>query len=219
MTAEIILLALAGMVRPTSLAAVYAIVAQHDRARLMLLYTTAGLLFTVAFGVLVVWVLNGVDINAGTSRTKGIAELIGGTLALGFGLLVWSGRISGPQVDDAPDAPSRWSVLLAHRITVRSAIVAGPATHIPGLFYLIALNVIIAHRPDTAGGIAEVLIYNAIWFAIPLATLVLCVLRPAAARDLVGAVNHWTRTHARAILIGVSLVVGAGLLIRAIVTI
>src|SRR4051794_401141 len=140
MTLEIILLALATTVRPTSLTAVYAIIAQQDRTRLMLAYCAAGLLFTVGFGVLAVWAFNGIDIGSGTNETKGIAEIIGGTAAIGFGVLLATNRISVPGANRTPRAPSRWTELQKHHISLRAAIVAGPATHLPGLFYLIALN-------------------------------------------------------------------------------
>ncbi len=75
---EIILLALVSTVRPTSLAAVYALLCTESPRRLMIAYVIAGLVFTIAFGVLVIWAFNGIDLNAGTDRTKGIAEIIGG---------------------------------------------------------------------------------------------------------------------------------------------
>ena len=75
-----------------------------------------------------------------------------------------SGRIGGAHADDAPKAGGRWDKLREHRLTTRTAALAGPATHIPGLFYLMALNVIVAHQPKVPGGVIEVLIYNVIWF-------------------------------------------------------
>ena len=53
-----------------------------------------------------------------------------------------------------------------------------------------------------------------VWFALPLAALVVCIFRPAAAPGLVGSVEQWTRTHARRILLVVSFGVGAALVVR-----
>src|SRR3954447_17941844 len=128
MTLEIILLALATTVRPTSLTAVYAIIAQEDRTRLMLAYCTAGLLFTIGFGVLAVWAFNRIDVGSGTNESKGIAEIIGGTAAIAFGVLLATHRISAPDAAKEPRVPSRWTALQKRRVSVRAAIVAGPAT-------------------------------------------------------------------------------------------
>ena len=95
MTIEIILLALATTVRPTSLAAVDALLSTVAPRRLMIVYTAAGLTFTIAVGLLIIGVFQGVDINSGTDRTKGIAEIASGIVALAFALGVLTGRIGG----------------------------------------------------------------------------------------------------------------------------
>ena len=81
-TIEIILLALASTVRPTSLAAVDALLSTGAPRRLMIVYTAAGLTFTIAVGLLIIGAFQGVDINSGTDRTKGIAEIASGIVAL-----------------------------------------------------------------------------------------------------------------------------------------
>ena len=61
--------------------------------------------------------------------------------------------------------------------------------------------------------------YNAVWFALPIIALVMCIVRPATARDVVGAVERWARGHSRAILLRVSLGAGAVLLVRGALTV
>ena len=219
MTVEVVLLALASTVRPTSLAAVYALVSGESPRRLMIIYITTGLTFTIAFGLLVIWAFNGVDINSGSNETKGVAEIAGGIVALIFAVLVATGHVGGPHADDAPDAPGRWKTLLERRISADTAALAGPVTHIPGLFYLIALNVIVAHQPSIPDGLVEVLIYNVVWFALPIGALAVCVVDPPAARRAVDALRTWTLSHTHTLLLTVSLVAGAGLLIRGLMTI
>src|SRR4051812_4460161 len=94
MLPEIFLLALASTVRPTSLAAVSALLAQESRRRLMFAYVVAGLAVTLLFGVVVLTVFHGVHIHAGSDRTKAIADLVGGVAALLFGLAVLTGVVS-----------------------------------------------------------------------------------------------------------------------------
>ncbi len=219
MTLEVIALALASAIRPTSLAAVYALLSGASPRRLMTAYVLTGLLFTITFGALVVWAFHGISVSSGSDRAKGAADIAGGVLVLGFAVLVLTGRVGGPRVSDAPRAPGRWGRLLDQHRTLSTAALAGPATHIPGLFYLVALNVIVAHDPSVAAGLIEILIYNVIWFALAIGALAICIFQPSAARTAVEAVTGWTRGHARAILLAVSLTVGTGLLIHGLLTV
>ena len=218
MIVEMFVLALACAVRPTSLAAVYALVSHDARRRLMWAYVIAGLAFTVGFGAIVVGLTHGIHMHSGSSKTKAIADLVGGIVALGFGVGLATGRISRRRTDDAPQTDGRMKAALDRRLTLRTAALAGPATHIPGLFYLIALNVIVAHNVAIANKVVALLTYNGIWFALPLAALIVCNIRPATAVDLVAWVQTWTRTHARGILLATSFVVGAALVIRGLLT-
>jgi Sap, sulfolipid-1-addressing protein len=218
-TFDVILLALATTVRPTSLAAVYTLLSDDEPRRLMIAYVIAGLAFTIAFGLLVTLAFHGVSINHGTDEAKGIAEIVGGAVVLGFAGFVLRGRVGGPRAGDAPRAPGRWERVLEGRRTVKTAALAGPLTHIPGLFYLVALNIIVAHNPSATVGAGEILLYNLIWFALPIAALATCLVRPSTARDAIARVNEWTRHHTRGILVGVSLFVGVVLLVRGVLTV
>jgi hypothetical protein len=218
-TAEIIALALATAVRPTSLAAVYALLSADAPRRLMGLYVATGLAFTVAIGVVVIVAFDGIDVNAGSSHTKGIAQLAGGIVVLAFAVGVLTGRVGGRQAEDAPRTSARWARLLNHRPTGKTAALAGPATHVPGIFYLVALNLIVSHQGHPFEGMLQVLIYNVFWFVIPIAALATCVVRPATARDAVEAIQGWTRRHARGIVLAVSFGVGAVLVVRGLLAI
>jgi hypothetical protein len=120
---------------------------------------------------------------------------------------------------DAPHVSGRWQHALEARLTIKTAAVAGPLTHVPGLFYLAALNIIAAHDVATTTEVLEVLIYNAIWFALPIGALAVSIVRPDSARDAIAAINTWARDHSRGIIIAVSLVVGVVLLVRGVLTI
>ncbi len=219
MTIELILLALATAIRPTSLAVVYALLASGSPRRLMSAYVLAGLVFTIAIGLLVIWAFSGIDIRSGSSPAKGVAEIVGGSLAILFGVLVLTGRVGGGRPVDAPPSPGRWNQRLERHLTLRNAALAGPATHIPGLFYLIALNLIVAHDPNVPRGLFQVLIYNAVWFALPLAALAVCMTRPDIARKAVGAVQAWARRNARTIVLTISFGVGTAMILSGILTV
>lgn len=214
MIIEIIVLALASTVRPTSLAAVSAILSHASRRRLLLAYIAAGLAFTIAFGVVVVGAFHGIELDAGSDRTKGIANIVGGVVALLFGGAVLTGLVRRRPDHDAPGAGGGWKARLDRRLTVPAAAIAGPLTHIPGLFYLIALNVIVASDPRVPGGLLAVMIYDAVWFALPIAALATCIVNPEAAQVAVARVQRWTGRHSRALLLFTSFIVGAALVIR-----
>jgi hypothetical protein len=216
MIIELFVLALAGTIRPTSLAAIYALLAPESRRALMCAYVAAGLTFTIAVGVLVVFVFHGIHHGSGTDRTKGIADVIGGAVALGFGLVVVMGRAWEPGHPKAPHERRRWATLLDRSLTPWTAAVAGPVTHLPGPFYLIALNVIVAHNERVLDGTLAVLTYNAVWFAVPIVALGACLVQPAAARAAVQSLDRWVRAHAREILVLVSFAVGAALVFRGV---
>jgi len=213
-TIEIILLALASTIRPTSLAAVYAILSGSDGPRrLMGIYVASGLVFTVAVGLIILTAFHGVPLHAGASHTKAVAQIAAGILAVAFGLGVMSGRVGGKRGDDTLGGGSRIQEALGRHLTPRTAAVAGPATHIPGLFYLLALNVIVASQPRIIAGLAALGVYNVVWFAIPLGVFALCIFDPARARDAVGALRAWTDAHGRAAVVVICLALGTLLIV------
>jgi Sap, sulfolipid-1-addressing protein len=218
-TIEIIVLALASAVRPTSLVAVYALVRERSPSRLMAAYVAAGLIFTLGVGATVVWACSGIALHAGTDRTKAIAEIVAGALALGFGGAVLAGRIRVGAVTEAHAAGSRRERLQQHQITTRTAALAGPATHIPGLLYILALDLIVLEEPAVPGGLLEIGIYNAIWFGLPIFVLAICVVRPSSARTLTQRVQEWTGAHARTIVLLISFGLGGLLLVKGASTI
>ena len=199
---EIVVLALATTVRPTSLAATYALLGSAAPRRLMTAYVVAGLVFTVGFGLIVALAVGGIDVSSGSSKARATAEIAGGIVALAVAVLVWRGRVGpGTVRAGAPHAPRRWDGLLEKHRTVRNAALAGPATHLPGIFYLLALNLVIADALSSWNVVFEVLLFNLIWFLLPLVALAVSIVSPELACEGIGAVNAWAARHTRAILL------------------
>lgn len=214
------MLALASTIRPTSLAAVYVLLARgRSPSRLLAAYLVAGLAFTISFGVVVIAAFGGLHLQAGSDQTKGIAEIAAGVLAVAFGLAVLTGHVGRRRPEDAPRPPSRIEQILRGDISTRTAALAGPATHIPGLFYLLALDLIVASQRHLTRGIADLLLYNALWFAPAIATFALCVVNPLYARRTVAAVQAWTGAHSRQIILTVALAGGTALIVAGWLTI
>jgi hypothetical protein len=211
---EIFVLALPAMIRPSSLAAIYTLLSHDARRALLCAYVAGGLAVTVGFGLIVVYLLHGIHLHTGDGHTKGMADIAGGAAALLLGVAILTGRVKPSRTHDAPAAGSRWTSALERHVSLRTATLAGPATHIPGVFYLIALNAIVAHELRAAQGALAVIAYNALWFAVPILALVACIVRPDTARDAVKAVQDWARQHARGLMLLVCFGVGTALVVR-----
>lgn len=218
MTIEIVLLALASAIRPTSLVAVYALVRERPSVRLMVVYVATGLAFTVTVGLVVIFVFSGIEVHAGTDRTKAIGEILAGAVAIGLGLAMLTRRVHVETVLDGRSGGARRERLQHLNITTRTAALAGPATHIPGLLYVLALDLIVSQEPGIPDGLLEIGIYNAIWFAMPILVLVICIGNPAAAGTLVYRIQEWARERAPTIAMLVCFGVGGWLLITGVLT-
>jgi hypothetical protein len=215
MSFELIVLALATAVRPTSLAAIYALLLNPAPRRLMWAYVLVGAAFTVSVGLLIILAFHGIEIHR-HNDARGIAEICGGAIALAFGVLMATGKIRMPRDTEAPPTPGRWTAALNKRASVRTAALAGPATHLPGLFYLVALDLIVAQQSKAPRAVLDVLLYNVIWFSLPIAALAICMFRPATAADTVRAFQLWTRNHAQTVLVTVAFVVGVIMIVGGI---
>jgi hypothetical protein len=219
MTIEIVLLALANALRPSSLVAVYGLVREDSPSRLLAAYVFAGLAFTFAVGAAVLLVFSGIDLQAGSDRSKGIAEIAAGIVIVAVGTGMVFRRDDLGRVMEAPGTSGRLGRLRERQITTRTAALAGPATHIPGLLYLAALNLIVSQEPDVLGGLLQVGIYNALWFAPPIVVLAVCIVDPSVARNAVQRLEHWGAAHARTIALTVTFGVGGWLLVDGATTI
>ena len=130
MIIEILVLALASTVRPTSLAALSAILSHDSRRRLLIVYAAAGLAFTLSFGALVVFALHGIHLHSGSDRTKGVADIVGGVAALLIGCALLTGRTRRRSDHDVPGVG--WKARLNRALTVPAAAIAGRSPTSPG---------------------------------------------------------------------------------------
>jgi Sap-like sulfolipid-1-addressing protein len=215
MTLDVIVLALASAPRPSGIAALYALLSASPPRRVVVAYLAAGLAFSVGFGVAVVAVFHGAGFHYRDSNGYAAIELLGGVAAIGFAAGVGTGRRQLPNRNEHAAEDSAIVRRLRHP-TMVTASVAGIATHLPGLFYLLALNAIVAEHRDLAIGIAEVVAFNAIWFATTFVSVVVFLLRPGAARRALARMDAWARRHARTITTLVFAIAGGYLTIKGV---
>ncbi len=141
-------------------------------------------------------------------------NLVAGVAAIGFSVGVAYGRgVQRRPREQAEPAQSALSRRLRNP-SLGVAAGAGVATHLPGLLYLVSLNQISAEGPAWEAAIFDVTVFNAIWWSLPIASLVFFLMRPAATRDGLAAIDRWTRSHERLILAVLFGAVGAYLTVR-----
>jgi hypothetical protein len=213
MNLDVLVLALASAPRPAGIAALYALLSASSPRRVLLAYIAAGFTFSAAVGVLVVAIFHGAGIDYRGTDVYAAIELIGGLAALGFAIAVGTGRRELPSRDSASREESK-IIRGLRNPTLTTAAVAGVATHVPGLFYIVALNAIIAEGPSFASGVLQVLLFNAIWFAAAIAAVVTFLLRPGVAPRALSRVISWARRHARVTTVLVFGLAGSYLAIR-----
>ena len=213
MNLDVIVLALASAPRPAGIAALYALLSASPPRRVVVAYVVAGFAFSVAFGVLVVTLFYGAGIDYRGTDVYSAIELIGGTAALGFAAGVGTGRTKLPERHEGAGEGSAILRRLRNP-SVATAVVAGVTTHLPGLFYLVALNAVVADGRSLAVEVVEVLAFNAIWFGATIASVVTFLIRPGVARRTLARVDGWARRHAQTITVVAFGVAGSYLVIR-----
>jgi hypothetical protein len=213
MSLDVLVLALASAPRPAGIAALYALLSASKPRRVLLAYVVAGFTFSVAIGVLVVAIFHGADIDYRGTDVYSVIQLLGGLAAIGLAVSVGMGHTQPLARDQGRTGEPSAMIRRLRDPSATTAAVAGVATHMPGLFYLLALNAIVAERSRLADGVLQVLLFNAIWFGAAIASVVFFLLRPGAARRALARVNAWARRHARIITVLVSAVAGSYLTI------
>ena len=218
MSVEALILGLFSGLRPgTSLAAVLALLRTPRPQRLLFFFTAAGLASSWAIGLVVIGVFHGADVAVGGSTFTAVLDIAFGAAALGFGAGLQRGWVQpGRRRSPSPSEPAA-SSRFGRRLRDPSAGVAaaaGVGTHLPGLIYLVALNAIASERPAPLDAALQVAIYDALWFLVPIASLVLAVVKPSAAVAYLDAATAWVRRHEHTIAVTGSFVLGAYLVVK-----
>ena len=202
---EALVLALSTVVRPTPTAAVFAMLSAARPTRLLLVYNVTGFLFSAGVGVVGLALLHGWSGPQAPDEVRAVIEIVLGALALGYAAGLLSGRVELRVRDgadgDLPIDSHSWLGRQLADLSAPRAAAAGILTHLPGLFYLAALNAITNSTSNTLSRIFQVAVYNVIWFAMPIAALLLAAHRPAELQDCLRRLTGWVQRHNRRILI------------------
>ena len=206
-----------GLRPATSQAAVVALLRTPDPRRKLLAFLLAGATMSIAIGLLVVLAMHGASVKVGGSTFSSILYTVAGLTALVYAYRYHRGLAAPPggepRSPKASGATARMAQVL-RRPSMTTAAMAGIATHIPGLVYLVALNAITVQDPDAASATAQVVVYNALWFAIPAAALALAILQPDRAPEYIDRAGSWGREHRQRLVVTTLAVLGTYLTIK-----
>jgi hypothetical protein len=220
MSPEALVLALSTVIRPTSAAAVFAMLATARPARLLLAYIIAGFAFSAGIGVVVLILLSGWTGPDAPEEVRAVIAIVLGAISLGYAAGLLSGHVQqpGPDANDNILAPAgSWLGRQLADLSMPRAAVAGVLTHLPGLFYIAALNAVTNSTSSIVNQIFQVAVYNAFWFALPAAALVLAARRPVELQDFLRRVTGWVTRREREILITAFGLLGSYLTIDGVV--
>jgi hypothetical protein len=130
-----------------------------------------------------------------------VLDTVLGVVTLGYAAAAWIGWLPRRRIDGPPSRTARMRLRLQN-LSPSGAALAGVLTHLPGLVYLAALNAIASSATGTLDSLVQVVVYNAIWFSVAIAAMVVSVHRQTMSRDLLESVTAWARRQQR-LLVGV----------------
>lgn len=203
---EAIVLGLVCAVRPTASAVIYALLNSRAPRRALATYLLAGFAFSATVGIAIVAVFHDVVGFRRAGTPAGIVDLVIAAAAFGVAAGARNGRLARWSGNERRESPA-WVARLREP-SPRMLVAAGVGTHLPGLFYLAALNLIIVGGAGFVSEATQVLVFNGLWYSTGAAALAAFILRPAGTRHAVDALRAWLAAHERAVLVGVGLAVG-----------
>ena len=207
MNIEWIALAIVNAARPAGIAAVYGLLSAKTPVRLLFAYVAVGFAWSFAVGLIVVRALHGAEISESSTATAVISLALGAG-ALGFAAAFASGRVELRAPARLSGGDSRMSRAMRNP-SLSVAAGAGIATHLPGLFYLLGLNAISGTDPGLVRSVTDVLVFNMIWFTVPVLALFVSLRHPERAREALEDFNRWVRRRQRGLAILVFAVIGS----------
>ena len=221
MSLDALVLALASVIRLTSLAAVYAMLSAARPTRLLTAYVATGFVVSTGIGIVLVILLGIAAGPRAPEQVRAVIPFVLGAVSLSYAAGLLSGWVQAPAPDPTraipgPDASSWLGRQLAN-LSPRRAALAGVLTHKPGLFYLAALSAITNSTSSNANRILQVVLYNAIWFAMPIAALALARRRPVGLQDFLRRTTEWVWHRQREIMITAFGILGVYLIVRGVV--
>ena len=218
---DALVLAVASVIRPMSVAAVYAMLSAARPTRLLTAYLATGFVVSTGIGIVLVILLGIAAGPRAPEEVRAVIPIVLGAVSLSYAAGLLSGWVQAPAPDRTRATPgpdsSSWLGRQLANLSPRRAALAGMLTHKPGLFYLAALSAITNSTSSNANRILQVVLYNAIWFAMPISALALARRRPAELQEVLRRTTEWVWHRQREIMITAFGTLGLFLIVRGVV--
>lgn len=224
MSAEFFALAFVAALNP-KLLAIDLLLIDNRRPRAMFLSVLlGGLTVGVTIGLLDVLVFHADalksqgKVSAGVDLGVGLLLVVVGGL-LGTGRLHKRQRTPVPAGDVPPEKPKKdnWAARVLREPRLGLAMLVGALIGLPGASYITALHLLVTGKSATIVQIIAVVIFVIIAFALIIIPYAFLEFRPEATKERLKHTRDWLTTHALQLMAGIALLLGAYMVISAIV--
>jgi len=192
---------------------------ENARPRLMFeCFLLGGMGMSLAIGLLDVFVLQADAVKTQGSASAGL-DLALGVPLLAIGVLVATGRVHGRQKAPAPAGggqPAKkdgWAQRVLREPRVGLVVLIGAVAGTPGASYITALHQLITGKSSTAAQAVAVIVFVIVEFSLVLIPFAFLEFRPEATKARLQHAQDWLMSHARQLMAGVAIFVGAYMVI------
>jgi hypothetical protein len=225
MTAQFFGLAFLSALNP-KLLAIDLLLIENRRPRMMFLcLLLGGMTAALTIGLLDVLVFRADAISTQGSVSAGV-DLAVGLLLVAVGGLLATGRLHGrrrtpvPAGDVQPEKPEKkdaWAVRVLREPRFGLATLVGALIGLPGASYIAALHLLVTGKSSTATQVIAVVLFVIINFALIIIPYAFLEFRPEATRARLKHAQDWLTTHALQLMATIALLLGAYMVISALV--
>ena len=228
MNAQFFALAFIAALNP-KLLAIDLLLIENRRPRAMFLCVLlGGVTVALTIGLLDVLVLHADAISSQKTVSAGV-DLAIGLLLLAAGALVATGRLHGrrkapvPAADGEPEKPEKkerkdgWAQRVLSEPRLGLAMLVGALCGIPGGAYLSGLHILVTSKSSTANQVVGVILFVLIEFLLIIIPFAFLGLRPEATKAALKNAQDWLAGHARQLMAYTALILGAYLVISAVI--
>jgi hypothetical protein len=210
---------------PALLAAVVVLLRRPRRTLLLGVFVGGGLTASAGFGLLFVLALRTLLHHQRGSQLSSTMDLVVGCLVLVIAVVLAShadARVVRPRRRDStvPDPLAQQRKSLAHRVLERGEVpvvlVVSVVLNLPGPAYLVGLKDIAGAHDNAVATVGLVVAFNLIMFLLGEVPLVGLIVDPRRTEGVVLTFNLWLNAHGRRLVIGLCVILGAFLIVRAI---
>ena len=225
MNATFFVLAFLAALNPKLLGVDLLLMNMRRRVLMFVCFLLGGMGVALTVGLLDVLVLHANAIKTQVSVSAGLDVALGVPLLV-IGALVATGRLHGRRRAPAQaghgqvpkkEKKDEWAQRILRKPRPGLIVLIGVVCGLPGGVYLAALHTLVTGKSSTATQVVAVIVFVLIEFLLVIIPLVFLVISPEGAQAQTKRAEDWLMSHARELIAGVILFVGAYMVINGLV--